>query len=80
MRATFRIQRANVSLLASAATLQDTQRSSEETVHVAQFHHHGLQLGVILHGRPAVLPAEAWQKGGQASVVYSHATGCPGNL
>lgn len=40
------------------------ERSSEETVHVAHFHHHSLQLGVILHCHLTVLSSKAWQNGG----------------
>lgn len=63
------IQQANY----DSATAAWTWRSSEETVHVAQFHHHSLQLGVILHCRPTVLSSKAWQKVGTNFVsVRSH--------
>lgn len=32
----------------------------EETLHVAHFHDHSLQLGVVLDGHLAVLSAKAW--------------------
>lgn len=36
-------------------------QSSEVILNVSQFHHHSLQLGVVLDGDLAVLPAEAWE-------------------
>lgn len=49
------------------------EQSSEETVHIANLHHHSLQLGVILHGHLTVLSSKAWQNWGTNFVsVQSH--------